>query len=214
MNQADLPTSALSELPKKELKKYNGSALRIMNALIGGATQEQAAKAVGVDPSYVSQLCAEEDFQLQVVEGIQTDIEKSVAIDKEYLNMEFDLVNKLKTMIPWMTTTDQVLKCLRYLNEAKRKSQHYIPNTGINGNETGTSAGTATIIVPTFIQQNFITTPNREIVGIDGKDLVTLDSKALNRMITSKQQLPNPQVTKAQLPNEQSTRFKDPWSDI
>lgn len=216
MNLKDLPAMSSSNT-KENLKKYTGTASRILNILIGGATQEQAAKAVGVDPSYVSQLCAEEDFQLQIVQGIQSDIEKSVTIDQTYLEIEAALVKKLKELCSWMTTGDQVLKALRYVNEAKRKTQSYIPNTGVGGNnQEGTTSHVTTIIVPTFIQQHFTVTPNREIVGINDQPLVTLNSKQLNTMVQNSktQQLPKPEAMKIKVPNGQSERPQDKWSDL
>lgn len=196
MDPKDLPANTVTS--KKELKRYTGTAGRVLDLLIGGATQEQTAHAVGVNPSYVSQLCSEEDFQIQIVEGMKSDIEKSISLDKSYLEIEVELIKKLKALIPFMFNEGQILRALKFVNEAKKKTQAYIPNSGFN--PEGTQASVAKIVIPTFIQQNFILNPNREVVGVDGRELVTLNSKALENMVSSKPALPNSEV--ARLPDQ------------
>lgn len=168
-------------------KTYTGLAARILSLLSGGCTQVQAAHALGVSEAYVSQLMAEDDFKHQIAENIQKDFEKSIAIDNNYLEIEKQLSDKLKTQIGFMHNPDQLIKTLRFVNDAKRKSGiGAAVNGGTNGHSVPGGPVTVNLILPKVVVQDFVLNPNNEVVSVDGKELSTLNSESLNTLVAKR----------------------------
>jgi len=201
------------------IKKYTGVAARILKLLSSGVcSQEQAARAIGVDPSYVSQLCAESDFQLQIAEELKKGIEQAVAIDETYGDIEKNLSSKLKELVPWMTSPETVLRTLKFVNEAKRKTQVGSPEaSGMNGSANGSEGrGIVKLQLPNVIIQNFVVNPNNEIVAIGDKELVTLNSASLNQLVKSKTDTKQglPKVIDVKEIKSSGSNSKDKWSEL
>lgn len=198
-----------TELTSKPLTVYDGVAGRILKLLGTGVTQRQAALAIGVDESYVSQLCAEEDFQLQVGAIIKKSVETAIAIDTNYNEIEEALSKKLKEMVPWMVSTDQVLRVLKFVNESKKKTQQGIPQTpeAANGNITSVK-----LELPVIVKNTFVITPNKEVVGVGEQNLVTLNSASMDQL--AKKFLDNrqtKQLSEKVVIDNGTSNSKDPW---
>lgn len=172
-----------------ERKIYTGLAARVLSLMSAGCTQVQAAHALGVTEAYISQLMAEEDFRHQIAETIQKDFEKTIAIDNNYLEIEKQLSDKLKNAVGYMHSPDQLLKTLRFVNDAKRKSGvGAAVNGGTNGHSVPGGPHTVNLILPTVIMKDFVLNPNNEVVAVDGKDLSTLNSESLNSLVAKRTQ--------------------------
>lgn len=199
----------------KALKEYTGVAGRLLKLLGSGAcTQTQAAAACGVDDSYVSQLCGEEDFQLQIQEKINKSVEVANEIDTNYTSLEQTLSQRLADQAKMMFNPDQILRVLKFANEAKRKIQPIQKNA-----EGGMAPSnhTSILVLPQVIKQTFIVSPNNEVVSVDGRDLVTLNSESMKTLIQNKPSqpaLPKNETTRI-LPNViQGQRSEDKWSNL
>lgn len=179
--------TTLNIVNTKDLKEYTGTAKRILKLLAAGVLPSAAAKATGVDDSYVSQLCAEEDFQHQIAKEIQLAVESANKIDKNYTDVEEALSTRLRDIVGYMFDPDKILRTLKFVNEAKRKIQ---PTNGtpLNG-EQALGMRPVTIVLPTIIRNNFILNPNNEVVGISApeerevKELVTIGSTQMQSLI-------------------------------
>jgi len=201
------------------IKQYTGVAARVLKLLSSGVcSQEQAARAIGVDPSYISQLCAESDFQLQIAQEIKKGIEQAVEIDEAYGDIEKALSKKLKELVPWMTTPEQVLRTIKYVNEAKRKTSVGSPEvSGANGSSNGSEGrGIVRLQLPNVIIQNFVVNPNNEIVAIGNKELVTLNSASMNTLVReSKQDIPKMlDVKEIKQSGSNGSVSNDKWSSL
>lgn len=227
MDISQPPASVLPNTSQEKNRKiYTGVAARLLKLLSGGATQEQAAQAVGVSAQLVSMYCSEADFQEQIVETMKVDIEKAIAIDQDCLDMEHEIVKNLKARLMFLPsmTTEQVLRLWRSVNGAAKRTNTMIPNKGIGSSTdgSGSSAGTVTLVIPTFIHNTFVLSPTKEIVGINDRELVTLDSKALNRMVIEQSKTENsPNQVPRQILEIEHERIKrpqakpsDPWAEL
>lgn len=193
-------------------KTYTGTAARILKLMCAGCTAVQAAQAIGVTEAFVSQLAAEDDFQLQIAESLKIELEKAVEIDKNYGDVERQLSERLKSLSPMIVSPDQILRVLKFTNEAKRRTQNIIPN-GVNGSNpdgSGTTVHVVQLVLPGVVTQVFVTNPNNEVVAVDERELTTLDSKHMETFAQTKREPPK-QATGERLSNEQN---KDKWAEL
>jgi hypothetical protein len=164
---------------EQNLKIYTGQAAKVLNFLKGGCTPIQAAQAVGVTIGYVSQLCKEEDFQAQIAQKLQADFEKAIETDKNLDEIEHTLSDKLKKLVPFMVGLDDILKTMKVVQGQKRK---VAPSINPGQDSGGSGAKIVTLVLPKVLVQNFITNPNSEIVAVDGKEMITLNSQSLDSL--------------------------------
>jgi hypothetical protein len=159
-------------------KIYTGTAAKILKLLgTGGVTPSAAAKACGVDISYVSQLQGEADFSLQVEEAAAIKAAAAIDIDTAYEAIEKQAVERLQTNMGFVTNTDQLMRLAKFANEAKKKVE-----TGRMNAETGAGVAPVTLMMPTFIQNNYVVNPQNEIVGVGGREMVTLNSSSMSNL--------------------------------
>lgn len=165
---------------EKNLKIYTGQAAKILNYLKGGCTQAQAALATATTEGYVSQLCAEEDFQAQIAKVITADFKRAIETDENYEEVEHILSKKLREMAPMILNLDDALKTSKIVNSMKRKMA-----PAINPNQGGQDGNKfVTLVLPQVvinnIQNNFITNPNNEVVQVGDMDMLTLNSNSID----------------------------------
>lgn len=166
-------------------KEYTGVAKRILNYLCGGATPQQAASACGVDESYVSQLKSEEDFQIQVAEKLSKDFEVAIKIDENYTEVEKVLSERLRTLTGYMTNADQVARILKTVSAIPKKVQQRIP---LNAEVNGSAIAPVSLAIPIVAKNVFIINPNSEVVQLNGKELVTLNSSSMESLLKDKKE--------------------------
>jgi hypothetical protein len=169
----------------KPRKEYTGVAKRILNYLSGGATAAQTAAACGVDDSYVSQLKSEEDFQLQIAERLTKDFEAALKIDENYNKVEEVLSKRLTEVISYITNADQITRILKTVAAIPKKVQQRIP---LNSETDGTAIAPVSLAIPIVAKNVFIVSPNSEVVELDGKELVTLNSRSMESLLKEKRE--------------------------
>jgi len=211
MDQA-IPQQVTDIVLPKEQKKYTGMAARTQKLLIAGCLPAQAAKALGISEGMVSQWMAEEDFYAQVSEGIKKDLERNEAIDSNYGNIEKMLSDKLLTLVPYMIQPDQVLRTLKFVNDAKRKLDVRVPGEQTAGGVGANNGSAVRLQLPQIVAQTVIINPQNEVVSVGNRDLVTLNSASMETFVATRRPTPKPALL------GESTKLKheskDPWSDL
>lgn len=162
-------------------KIYIGKAAQILKYMGAGCNEKEAAEAIGIDPSYVSQLCTEKDFSDQVTELRGKEVEQGLEIDKNYNQLEFIVAEKLLKAVSMVTDTDKLIRVAKFANEAKRK---VAPQT--KGGDEATA--TVTLILPDIVRREFVVNPNNEIVGIDNRQFTTIPTNVLEEKMRIRQQ--------------------------
>jgi predicted transcriptional regulator len=194
-------------------KIYTGVAARAMKLQAGGANQREVANALGVDESLISQYNAEADYKEQLHELVSKAFKSAQEIDENYQHIEHTLSSRLKELSQYMMNPDQVLRTLKFTNEAKRKLGSNLANG--NGSHTGSDGTKLTpvvLVLPVSVKREFVLNPNNEIIGVDEDQLVTLNSSSLNAMIAKRKEALKevPKLTNG----NQSRERHDPYSDL
>jgi len=147
---------------------------------VWGLHASQAANACGVTESFVSQLCTEEDFQKQIEEKLSKDFEVAIQIDKNYTEVEERLSKRLNEMTSYMTNVDQITRTLKTVSAIPKKVQPRIP---LNPESEQGAIAPVSLAIPIIAKNVFIVNPNSEVVSLNGKELVTLNSKSLDSLL-------------------------------
>lgn len=169
----------------KPRKEYTGVAARILKFMCGGATPTQAASACGVDESYVYSLAREEDFQAQIAEKLSKDFELAAQIDENYNEVEKVLSKRLRDVIGYMTNADQIARILKTISAIPKKIQAKVP---LNSDSGAGAVAPVSLLLPIVAKNVFIVNPNQEVVQLNGKDLVTLNSKSMDSLLQEKRE--------------------------
>lgn len=145
---------------------------RLLKLLGSGVSNAVAASAVGCTESYVSQLMAEEEFAQKVAALRFEMLQASRARDEKADTLEDKLLEKLETTLPLIMKPMEVLKALSTVNGLQRRSKPAQEQVHIQNQ-----------IIQLQMQTNVVAkltlTPNKEIVAVDGRDLITMSSAQL-----------------------------------
>ena len=197
--------------PPHERKISSGVALRLIKLLGAGCTQREASQACGVDESYTSQLLKEKDFSDQVNEIIEKSFAEQSKIDTNYTELEKKLSERLLSQSEFMHNPDQILRTLKFANEAKRRVAPLAgrQQDGSNGNGSTTILAPVTLIFPQSVAKEFVLNPNNEVVGVGGEELTTLPSQNITKLAD--------EHSRKRIESRKSNgsgRHEDPWADL
>lgn len=153
-------------------KHYDGYQAQILSLLGSGLSPSVVATAVGVDPSYVSQLLAEESFAFQVTELRCEALKKHSDRDASYDALEDALIAKMQDCLPLMYKPGEVLAAIRVINGAKRRGE-------VAAAPVDNQRPVIQLVLPTKIVQQFTLNANNQIVQIGDQTMVTMPSAQL-----------------------------------
>lgn len=158
-------------------KNFEGTAGRILELLGNGLSPEVTASAVGVSPSYISQLLSQQEFAEQVTARRFVSLQEATSRDKKYDALEDALIEKMQDLLPLMYKPHDVLRAISVINAAKRRGSSAPDNMVINNTVVSLS-------LPTTILNNFrITTDtNNQVIEAGEQALVTMPSNALSSL--------------------------------
>lgn len=148
-----------------------------------GLPNETVASAVGCEPSYISQLMSDENFSEEVVALRTASLMEANKQDKSLAAIEGKLTEKLATMIEagQFYKPQDVLRAFTVVNAAKRRG---IPATDTPNQR----AAVVPLQLPAVVMQKFVVNVNGEVVEANGQTLVTMQSDALLRDLSAKEQ--------------------------
>jgi len=153
---------------------------RIQELLGAGVSQVQAALAVGVDESYVSQLMAEENFRAAVVAKRAESAALRAGTDKSIDSIEDKAWKKIEQLIPLETNLMKLLKVATAANAAKRGTSR----DATAGNNAGTVVN---ITMPQSALVEFKMTTDKQVVEIDGRSMNTMSSAKVQAALRERQ---------------------------
>lgn len=153
---------------------------KIKRLLGRGLQQAVVASAVGCSESYVSQLMAREDFAAAVNELRVAALEADSGREERMASIEDKITEKLEKAIPYMMKPMELLNAYKVINGRKR------------GGESSSVVAPVTQVVqvtlPVFVQQNFLSNKNNEIVEVAGRSLATLTPASLKSLLATRQE--------------------------
>lgn len=161
---------------------------KALDLLGSGAAPTQVALALGVDPSYISQLLAQEDFARQVTERRYQALIKNSSRDAALDSLEDALISKMKNLIPLMCKPSEIIHAFTRINQAKRRA--------LTATELPSQVGNViSLTLPIQIVQHFQVNSNNQVIKAGAQDLVTVQSGRLPQLLSPPAQkvLPNEQ---------------------
>jgi hypothetical protein len=169
------------------------SAEKIKELLGNGLSNEVVATAVGVHPSYISQLMAQEDFSAQVVALRTQTLTSATMRDRTWDGLEDQLLEQLGEKIEsrMIHRPMDMVRTLAVVNNAKRR--------GVGTQESLASHKNVVILnLPTVIINQYKKNSLGEVVEVttgqgQQQTLVTMPASALMHKLSEKHQGMNKQ---------------------
>lgn len=157
------------------------SAERIMELLGNGLSNEVVATAVGVHPSYISQLMADETFSAQVVAKRTTTLAAATTRDRTWDSVEDKMLGQLDAMVDNFSITKpmELVRAIAVVNAAKRRGTTTQDAMTVNQQ-------IVVLNIPTQVLHSFTKTRTGEVIEVDGKTLVTMPASALLAQLAKK----------------------------
>jgi transcriptional regulator with XRE-family HTH domain len=148
--------------------------IRIKEMLGTGLSSETVASAIGVDPSYISQLLSDENFFSEVAELRSKHLIAHTTRDLSIDSLEDKLISTLHEMVDdarFMKPAD-ALHAFRVINGAHRRGERVRPTEG--------KAGTVVNIqIPVAVKTHIQLNSKNEVLEVNGQTLVTMPSGQL-----------------------------------
>lgn len=143
-----------------------------------GVSISQAAAALGVSDSYVSQLMAQEEFSAQVATLRFNNLQAHNTRDAAYDELEDMLITKMKDSIPLLIRPMEIRAALKTVNDAKRRGST-APPTSIEQHKM------VQINLPPIILQNYTASLNalNQVVSVGSQDITTMQSATLKEKL-------------------------------
>lgn len=147
---------------------------RLIDYLVAGATREQAATALGISASYISDLYASEEFQAKLTEKRSAVLDKRLETETTIREVETLAINKIKHSIGMIMDPMKILQVFKVVNSA-RLSQ------AIQQPVVSTSPVVA-LTLPISLVNNFVIDSTNKIIALGDQTLVTLPTGNLERL--------------------------------
>lgn len=156
---------------------------RILDLLGQGLDPSVVASAIGVTPSFVSQLLSKAEFAEEVAERRFLTLSKHTERDNRYDTLEDKLLDKLENCLPYMHKPMEIVAAITRINAAKRR--------GASAPQSlQTQSPVIPLILPIQIIQQFQLNGNGQVVKAGSQDLTTAQPGQLKDMLTSIQNTP------------------------
>ena len=140
--------------------------------LAAGHTRKDSATQLGITPSAVTQLAAQDD----VKEAIRTQqLKRATELDAKYDAIEDKLLSQLERTVPLLMRPGEIAKVLQVVNGAKRR-----------GSIATTPTGPAQILqlnLPIAIQNRFVVNSSNQVVSAGAQDLITISTGGVQKLL-------------------------------
>ena len=160
-----------------------------MTMLAQGIPNTTVAETIGVEPSYISSLLADEDFKAELEQKRLQSTEEDLAYDDKLDKAEEAFLERLADKVR-LANLQQSMQAFRVLNGAKRRKDRGVAAQAVN------SGVVVNIQLPQSVVPQYITNSRNEIVEVNGQTMVSATPTGLEGMIAArKTALPAPAQT-------------------
>jgi hypothetical protein len=151
---------------------------RIKEMLGSGLGPDVVSGAIGCDPSYISQLMADQKFADEVIALRSAALTANTARDRRIDVIEDQLLEKLEESVPLIYKPNEILRAAAVVNSMKRR--------GLPAQDSIRAQGAVvTLVVPIQVVHQFVTNTKGEVIEADGQTLVTKPSHELLRELAT-----------------------------
>ena len=141
-----------------------------------GVSPSQAAAALGVSESQISQYLSDEDFSAALQAQRASATAEDLAYDEKLDRVEEEFLGRIEQKAAF-ANLQQSLQAFKVLNGAKRRKDSRIA-------PQSTGSGTiVNITIPVAVIPHYVTNSKNEIVEVEGKTMVSANPKRLEEML-------------------------------
>ena len=145
---------------------------KIIEMLGKGIPAAQVASAVGCDDSYISQLLSEQGVE-DTVKHLRADhFSAYIELDKKVDDAEEEALQKVASLIPYITRPLEAVRVYDVLNAAKRRAMATIGS----GQAV---AQTVILDLPEASRVRFTITHDKQVIEVEGRSMTTMPAKSL-----------------------------------
>lgn len=154
---------------------------KLASLLAAGVTKTAAALAVGVDPSYLSQLLEEEPFRAAIAEKSAGRIQEDLAHDDTIESTEAQALKILAGKLPFVKSAGEAAKIFSILNKAEKRASPSHQSQDAAGMQQ------VSIVIPKAAKVNIQVNAQNQVIDVEGRSMTPLPSSALPKLLADKQ---------------------------
>lgn len=166
-------------------RQYVGMQAKILGFLGSGVSAEKVAAAVGCDPSYISQLLADEEFALAVSDKRLLSLGEATARDDRLNRIEDTIISRteelIKSPIAFKSPMDAV-RALTMVNGLKRRGSE-------GAMQTTQHSVVVQLVLPQITAQKFTVDVNNQVIKTGEQSLVTIPSGGVQALAAAHKEL-------------------------
>jgi hypothetical protein len=155
---------------------------RALKLLGSGIQAEQVAAALGVTPSRIAQMLAQDHFASSVAKLRYAALQSHNKRDSAYDTLEDTLLVKLEKSLPLMIKPESILKAIAVVNGAKRRGQSAPAQTTNQQNVVN-------LVLPTIMVDKFAVDINNQVIRAGDQSLLTMPSGNLLKQVEEAEEL-------------------------
>lgn len=152
---------------------------RAIELLCQGVSTSMVADAVGVDPSYISQLRHDPDVAVKISEALSQQTLEDVKHDSLIDKCEELALQRIEKTIGY-ANFGQTLAAFKILNSATRRQQKGGPSAGNITNVT------VNLTLPSRAIPVYTTNEKNEIIEVEGRTMIAATAKSLDEVLAAR----------------------------
>jgi hypothetical protein len=154
------------------------------------------SRALGCEPSYISQLMEDENFKAAVQQQRVINLTDATGRDRKLSKLEDLAIERLEATIGFITRPMEAARILSIVNGTKRRGAE------LNGAQAQGSAPTVILNLPEAARVSFTFNTSSQIVDVEGRSMAPLPNSKLIEMAAQRKQqaalaAPKPKDTQA-----------------
>jgi hypothetical protein len=149
---------------------------RIKAMLGAGLEASVIARAVGCEPSYITQLMDDENFRDEVQTARVLNLTDATARDKRLTRLEDAAIGRLEATLPMVMKPMEAAKILQIVNNTKRRGAE------IAGGNAAGGAPVVQLMLPQAARVSFTFNSSNQIVDVEGRSMAPLPTTRLVQM--------------------------------
>ncbi len=160
------------EKPHKTRNSTDSIAEKLISYLAAGCSNTEAASALGIEISRVTQFMSDPAFVEALSQKKVGASMKYIERDTSWDSAEDKLLDKLHSSIPLMHKPQDILRALQIVNGAKRRAST-APDMAVKTNNV------VQLILPSTISNKFIRNAQNQVVQTGEQSLLTIQTGSL-----------------------------------
>lgn len=154
---------------------------QIVSLLGLGLSNTEVALAVGVEPSYITQLMADDEFAAEVTTKRAAALTANSRRDASIDTIEDKLLNKLEEIVDnqQLYKPMEVLRAASVVNQMKRRGVQASSGSTVINNIVN-------LTLPAAVKRQYTLNNQSEVVDTDGQTLVTMPTSTLLKELANK----------------------------